>query len=381
MSMRERAELLDQAQKIAEQCIAESRDLTPGEMTRIDALLKQAEEVGSGESAKEKLERLARITHPEGSGVRAYLAPVGTMARELAAAIEKTSTRTGTYGSKALLVAGDVYATVPTLTADPFAQPRPPASLIDALPVGRISSPTFTYLRETTRTNNAAAVAVAGTKPTSVYGLTQYDGKLRVIAHVSEAFDEYWVQDAAGLSRFLEAEMVYGLRVALESQVLNGSGVDPNMTGIANTSGIQVQAFDTSMFTSCRKAVTKAEVLGFTPQMFVMAAADWEAMELAAFTSGNYVLNAEGQGNLPVDAAARRLWGIPVVLSTAQAAGGCYLISAGSVELVTDGQTKVQTSSATNDDFIKNQLRMRVEGRWELAVTSPAGIVSVDLAA
>lgn len=373
-----RTQLLDEAQQIAHTAIRDNRDLTTTEKNRIDLLLKQVHDVDNGPTP-DLFDRLMGRVGTTDSGSR-FLAPASKAAASIAAAIDKARPHNATLGRKALLVAGDLYADVPTLAADPIQQPRPPTSLLDAIPVTQVTAPTFTYLRQTTRTNNAAPVAPFGLKPTSIYGLTQYDGKLRVFAHVSEPFDEFWVADAPGLARFLEAEMVYGLRAALEASVLNGTGVDPNMRGIALTSGIQVQAWDTSTFTTTRKAVTKVETLGFAPRMFVMAASDWEAMELAAFTSGNYVLNAEGSGNLPVDAAARRLWGVPVVLSTAQAAGGAYLISGGTVELVTDGRLLVQTSNATGDDFSHNQLRMRVEARYELAVTSPSGIVAVDLA-
>lgn len=294
----------------------------------------------TADESMERFRRLAEIHDPEADATGRSKTYLGRRS-ELAAGIAKAMSRHGgpTFGSKARITAGDVYADVPMLSADPFARPRPPASLVDALPVGKVTTPTFTYLRQSTRTNNAAAVAVGGAKPTSVYGLTAVDGRLHVIAHVSEPFDEYWTSDSPSLLRFLESEMVAGLYSALEAQILTGDGLGANLTGLANVSGIQTQAFATDRFLTTRKAITAVESLGYVPRMFVLNPADWEALETAAFTGGAYVLNGS-QGNLPVDAATRRLWGVPVVLSAAQAAGAGFLISDGAVELVSDGQDR-----------------------------------------
>jgi len=383
MNLREqKAAALKAAREIAEAAKAVGRNLTEAEVKSIDEHLAKADEVqgqiDQAEESQGRMKRLGMVADAEDSGQ--YF--LGSKA-DLAGAIVKAMSTAGggSYGQKALITAGDVFTDVPLSPADPITQPRPPASLLDALPFRTIGQPTFRYLRQTTRTNNAATVAVGGTKPTSAYGLTPVEGKLHVIAHVSEPLDEYWLDDAPSLLSFVQAEMVYGLRLAAEAQVLNGDGVGSNLTGIANTSGIQTQAFATDEFLTTRKAITAVDVLGHTPRMFVMNPTDWENIETAAFTSGNYILNAEGRGNLPVDAAARRLWGVPVVLSTTQAAGAAFLISTGSVEVLTDGSVKTATTNGVSDDFVKNQLRMRVESRFEVAVTNPTGVVSIDLTA
>lgn len=374
------AAALNAAREIAETAKAEGRNLTADEVKSIDEHLAKADEL------KAQIDAMpgSIMDHPafkvaDGDDpTRRYLGTKAAAAHNIASAMSKSGGPT--FGTKALVVAGDVYADVPLLSADPFAQPRPPVSLVDALPIGRVSASTFTYLRQTTRTNNAAPVAAGGTKPTSVYTLTQIDGKLHVIAHISEAFDEYMVADSGGVLRFLQAEMVAGLYTALEGQVLNGDGTGANLTGLKNTSGIQTQAWATDVFLTTRKAITDLETLGYAPRMFVMTPANWEAIETAAFTSGNYILNGTGGGqNLPVEPAARRLWGVPVVTSTQQQADVGFLLADGAVELVSDGQVKTVTTNAVSDDFTKNQLRMRTESRFEVAVTAPAGVVRLAL--
>lgn len=108
---------------------------------------------------------------------------------------------------------------------------------------------------------------------------------------------------------------------------------------------------------------------------------DWEQIETSTLTGGTYAINAEGSLNgVPVDSAARRLWGTPVTVTTGIPAGSGYLLSNGVAQLVTDGAIAVEQSSAIGDDFGRNQVRLRVEGRFDLAVTRPAGVVQMALA-
>ena len=377
---RQRLDLTKAAREIVSRAKDAGRDLTPAEAKEVDGILEKVRELdvdlAEAEEQQGRFRKMAEIdpAHQDGS---AYLGKMSDAAQGI---VKAMSTAGGaTYGQKALVTAGDVFTDVPLLSTDPFSQPRPPATLIEALPFRSVSGPQVRYLRQTARTNNAAPVAAGAVKPTSVFTVEQIDGSLHVIAHISEAFDEYMVEDNASLLGFVQAEMVHGLYQAVEDQVLNGTGVAPALTGIKNVSGIQTQAFATDMWLTTRAAVTKVEVLGYAPQFFVMHPSDWEKFETGAFTSGNYILNAEGRGNLPVEAAARRLWGVPVVTSVKQAANDALLVSSNAIQLLGDGSVKTVTTNAMNDDFSRNQLRMRVESRFELAVTAPAGVVNIDL--
>jgi HK97 family phage major capsid protein len=254
-------------------------------------------------------------------------------------------------------------------------------TLAEVLPAV-VVSPVYRYMRQTTRTNNAAPVASGAQKPISVYGLTPTEGRLHVLAHVSEPLDKFDLSDNGSLSNFVRLEMLAGLATALEDELLNGDGTAEHLTGLSNTVGIQAQAWTTSEVLTCRAAITKVQVLGYSPAWFVFAPADWETIETSTLTAGQYVLNAEGsRSGVPVDSAARRLWGIPVAVTTAATSGVGYLISAGCAQIATDGAVSVETSDSVDDDFRRNAVRLRVESRYDLAVTRPAGIVEIDLTA
>ena len=86
---------------------------------------------------------------------------------------------------------------------------------------------------------------------------------------------------------------------------------------------------------------------------------------------------------LPYDPATRRLFGVPVTTSLAQAAGVGHVIASGAVALDTDTRgVDVQWSeNATADSFGKNLVFARCESRYATSVFSPLGVVSLDLTA
>lgn len=300
-----------------------------------------------------------------------HLPLTGKGAKSLARSIARSSLDPQTKA----LVASGARTTAVELRSEIAEQGRPPQSILDVLP-SRVVSATYSYLRQTVRTNNAAPVATGGTKPTSTYTVESVDGKLVVVAHVSEQIDHYTLSDNSNLEGFVESEMLYGLRTALENQIINGSGTAPNLRGLLNTSGIQSQAFATNALTSIRKAITKLESQGYTPGVLAVSADDWEAIELLTATSG-----ATDVRGVPIDAVTRRLWGVQAVVSTVLPAKTAVLLDGSAVAVDTDGQVDTRWSDAVDDDFERNYVRCRVESRFGLSVFKPNAVVSIATAA
>jgi HK97 family phage major capsid protein len=122
--------------------------------------------------------------------------------------------------------------------------------------------------------------------------------------------------------------------------------------------------------------VTKLQAVGVTPGWWVVHPTDWQAVELAKNLEGNYLINQGG----PVDLAGRRLWSTPVVVSASVDAGSALLVGDNAVELSTDRAVSLRWSESA-DDFEKNLLRARLEGRFATDVLRPFGCVLVDLTA
>ncbi|MFM1724039.1 phage major capsid protein [Rhodococcus sp. PAM 2766] len=312
-------------------------------------------------------------------GSTGHLTLTGTKGRALAQDMSRTMRGDVGTGMKALTQTGDVVTNVPLLNASQIEDGRPALSLLEALTTV-VRPPVYKIQRQTLRENNAAGVAPGALKPTSLYGLETVDIALKVIAHVSEPVDSYTLADGVNLTRFLESEMTYGLRTEVERQLITGTGavVDGNdeFTGILNTSGIQAQAFDTDVLTSARAAMTKLEVAGYVPSLFVLSPDDWQALELTRNTSGQLDL-----GHAAVDRAARRLWGTPIVVSNAVPANSALLLDTAHTLVDTDGHVDVKWSEAVGDDFARNQVRVRVEGRFNASIHHPLSIVKVATAA
>lgn len=388
----QRRDLIADAKAIALRAKAAGRGLTAEEITSVNDKLSSVKQLDEQISdAKSSADLIARIgALPDGGEHRPidgtdptgghYLALGAAGRKSLGGRVAgKMREASALAGAKALLPSGEIASPIEMTTTSPLAQGRVIPGLLSVLPVVQHTSPRFAYLRQTSRSNNAAPVASGGLKPTSLYGLRQIVADLVVVAHVSEGIDKFMLEDAASLTQFIGDEMLFGLNQALEGQLLNGSGVAPNMFGLLNTSGIQTQpATAGDLLGTLRSAVTKLEAVGHNPGVWVLHPSDWERAELTkAAGTGEYLL-----GTGPVDRAARKLWGIPVALSVAVPVGTAVLLDVASVALDTDtAGVRIEWSTAVGDDFSRNLIRARCEGRFALSVYQGFGVIKVTLPA
>lgn len=358
------------AREVAEKAQAENRSMTAPEQATYDSSMKSLNEIlDVVKSVKEdeailgqakEFGRAIGVGADSKTGQRLSFKGMGaTAAKQISPA--------SLDGQKALAPSG---ATVVNqeFRADPIALGQIANSILDILPTFVHGTPEYSYLRQTTRTNNAAVVAAAAVKPTSVYSLERVDAALAVIAHLSEGITKYWLADNMSLERFVANEMEYGLLRAVEAKVV---------ADINATSGIQTQAYSTSVLQTLRKTLTKLEVAGYVTGAFILHPTDFEAIELALSST-----NAIEHMSLPFDATARRLFGAPVVVTPSQAVGVSHTLAQDAVGLDTDGRVEITWNESSNsDDWSKNLLRARCEGRFNTSVFSPLGVVVGDLTA
>jgi HK97 family phage major capsid protein/HK97 family phage prohead protease len=301
-----------------------------------------------------------------------HLAFSGKHAKALAGRIIKAMPKDQT-GTKALAAGQQTTSVVMLPEVVPIG--RPAVSVLDVLP-SRITPPSYTFFRQSVRTLLAAPVAEGGTKPTSTVSGVGVENRLRTVAHVSEQINHYLLSDNVNLERFVEDELIFGLRRAVENQVLVGDGAGENFTGVLSTSGIASQVFATNALTSVRKALTVLDAAGYQAGVIVLSAGDWETIELLESTSG-----ATDVRGVPVDPVARRLWGVPVVCNQALGSKVGLVIGAGAVVVDHDGSIDTKWSDAVGTDFQTNNVRCRVEGRFGVSVTQPGACVKVATAA
>ncbi len=277
----------------------------------------------------------------------------------------------GPDGSAKALAPSGAAVVVLEFDENPVALGRAATSLLNILPVILHDSPRFQFLRQgiTGRTNNAAIVADGAAKPTSPLGVKLIDNMLDVVAHLSELIPSYWLIDNVALQQFVDAELTYGLQLAVEAMVI---------ADINATSGIQTQAFSTLPLITIRKSLTKLEAAGLVAGAIVVHPTAWEGVELALAST-----NAVEHMALPFDPVTRRLYGVPVVVTISEAPLVAYVNANDAVVLDSDnGGIDVRwPENSTADSFFRNQIQARAEGRFATSAYRPFGVVKAALAA
>jgi HK97 family phage major capsid protein len=363
---------LREARQLAEKAESENRALTDAEQkvyddavrdakSLSDAFEKQRHDTAVFAFAKELGESVGDTGAARTKGQRLSFKGLG-------ASVASKMLGSDGLGAKALAPSGAAVV-AQGFTSDPIALGRIATGLLDVLPVKVQPTAEYAFMRQTTRTNNAAVVADGAVKPTSPLGVTRVEQSLAVIAHLSEGVPRFWLLDNTALEQFIDNELRYGLGVALEAKVL---------ADINATSGIQLQAYATSVLATVRKGITKLEVAGYSPSAIVLHPSDFEGIELALAST-----SAIEHLSLPFDAATRRLFGVPIASTVSEAAGVAHVLATDAVVVDTSSEgIGVQWSQESNsDDFSRNLIRCRAELRANTSVLSPAGVVSCDLTA
>ncbi|MEH3157295.1 MAG: HK97 family phage prohead protease [Gordonia paraffinivorans] len=382
----QRAEAMTKAENLA--ATAKAGDLTDEQKTELSGLVESVKsfdaEIAKQLSSTALVEAVAALKGEpakpaeteKSTGVvstKRHVSFYGKSARTAAGSLAKAML--GGVGTKSLVAAGSTIVGVPLEEKTPIEEKRIPTSFLDLLPAKQHQTPSYTYLRQSARDMNAAPWTL-GQKPESSLQVESVDGSLVVIPHITDGLSTYDLLDNDELAAFVEAEMLHGLRQAVEAQVLAGNGTAPNMRGVLNTAGIVNQPYSVDPITTTRKAITLLEASGHTPAVFVLRPETWEAISLQrAAGSGTFDL-----GNVAVDRAAQRLHGVPVVVSTALASKVGVLLDSTAVRVDLDTRGVQVTWGTVGNDFAENLIRARVEGRFGVSVLRPGGVVKIATA-
>jgi HK97 family phage major capsid protein len=275
---------------------------------------------------------------------------------------------------------------------------RRPLTIRDVISVRRTGSDSVEYVRQTSHTNAAATVAEAtssaaptapgtagalvlnaggGYKPEGAWAFERDTATVKTIAEWVPATKRA-LADAAQLEGLINDELRADIAEEEEDQILTGNGVGENLTGILSTSGIQTQAFDTDIFVSVRKALTKARVVGrVVPNAIALNPVDVETVDLAREGAGT----GQFLGGGPFAMGPRTLWGKPI-LETEGVTAGTALVGDFSKAVLWDReQTSISITDSHADFFIRNLVAVLAEERVAFAVTRPTAFVSTDVAA
>lgn len=406
MNLKEqRVAVLKAARDVAQKALDEGRNLTSVEAAQIDGAVADAEELAAriSESAKSRdtLDRIAGVgkyesksgTLPgwddDGNDWPAVDAPATTLfsskhAGELVA--RRLMTAHGPGGQKA--VPTSVAQTIPVVVdPEPIGEGGRQDSIFDIIPAVTTGTPAWTYRRATTRELDAQIVGTGEVKPSSVLDFEDVTNKLGVIATLAGPISEQTLQDYPALVRFINTELLLGIRLRLEDEVFSGTGEPINSTsdpskvvgehfqGILNTTGVLDQAFTGDGLGSIAVAATRLEADGYTLSGIAIHPDDWVALTTARNASGAFDLGG------PIDPAARTVWGHPVRLTRGLPAGTALAVTDGSAAIRPHIHGLEARAVTVNDDAARNQVRIRVEGRFGFDLYRPGGLCTIELTA
>lgn len=243
----------------------------------------------------------------------------------------------------------------------------------------------FDFIKQNTRTNATSPQQEAATKAESTYNWTTGSDQIRTIAHFTNVSrqaldDNIWLRGA------IDGELLYGLQLKEEQEILSGDGTGVHLNGIlTQASAYSAATYDNvSSYTrldQLRNAKLQARLAGlalYAPDCFVLNPVDMAAIELIKDESGGvphkgrYII-----GDPKTGAELKFVWGVPAVESDTIAAG-TFLVGSfgtGAVELVDRMQATIDISFEHNQNYTQNLATILCEERVGLAVRVPGAFI------
>jgi HK97 family phage major capsid protein len=246
----------------------------------------------------------------------------------------------------------------------------------DLLMPGRTNQPSIQYAKETGYTNAAATVSeqTGPTKPQSDIQFDIVTTAVATIAHFVIATKQI-LDDAPMLQSYIDFRLRYGLAYVEEQQLLNGSGTGTNLNGIytqatafaagSTVIGASSQKLDVLRVAMLQVALSELEASGQ-----VLNPRDWAEIELLKDSTGRYII-----GDPKAD-GVKRLWGKPVVDTTAMTAGN-FLVGAfeSGAQIFDREDANVAISTEDANNFRQNLVTILAEERVGLAVYRPEAFI------
>lgn len=267
-----------------------------------------------------------------------------------------------------------------------------PGRVRDLFPAESTTANMLYGVRETGFINRAAAVQqrtaanggpatgadtdVYGLKPRSDLTLGVVTYPISTIAHLMYVHRET-LADEPRMQALIDRDMVDGIKMQEDWQILYGDGLNGNLTGIVNTPGVQTytgQASDPRT-AQIRRAITRVTLAYFQPTGCVLHPLDWEDFELEQTTDGHYRLVM----NVAIG-AQQTLWRLNVVDTPAINEGQAMIGAFGLGSKIWDReQVNIQVSTENRDLFERNAVTVRCEERIALEVPRPEAHCLVTL--
>lgn len=252
----------------------------------------------------------------------------------------------------------------------------------DLFAQGTTNGDTIRYIREDTFTNAATRVAEGAAKPEGALDISIVNATVEKTAVFLNVTDEM-LADFAQMSSFINGRLGYMVQQLEDQQLISGSGTN-QIRGILNTSGIQTisgAANTIDQYLRAIEYVRGANGVGFgQPDAIIINPLNWLSARLSKDTNGQYLFG--GPGYAPYGMAGYSnvgmMWGIPVVSTTAIAAGtalvGAFRTAA---QIFRRQGLTIESTNSHASLFVSNIVTIRAEQRLALAVYQPPKFCSI----
>ncbi|MEU8378692.1 phage major capsid protein [Streptosporangium sp. NPDC048865] len=264
-----------------------------------------------------------------------------------------------------------------------------PGRVRDLFPAVRTTSNMIYYMRQTGFTSNARPVPerVAaddvspatggptdrfGRAPRSKSSFKPFRAPIINIRHMQDAHKNV-LDDEPQLRDLLDRDMVDGVKMEEDFQILWGDGDGDNLEGIFNTPGVQEYTGLSSDRASAqiRRAATRSLLAWFNPNGIVVHPYDWENIELEQDKQGGYVVAVS-----IALGGEKQVWRMKLIDTSAMAQGQFLLGSFGyGAKLFDRAETTVSVSTENSDNAERSAVTIIAESRVGMAVTRPESFV------
>jgi len=269
-----------------------------------------------------------------------------------------------------------------------------PGRVRDLFPSETTQAAILYGMRETGYTNRAGVVPertsasggpatggatdVYGLKPKSELSIVPVTYPIATIAHIMYVHKNT-LDDEPRMRGLIDRDMIDGLKMTEDQQLLLGDGVGDNLTGLLNTEGIQTYTgLNTDKKSAqIRRAVTRAILAYFQPTGVVMHPFDWENIELETDLNGAYTVAIS-----VAVGGEKRVWRLSVADTPAMPQGRALVGAFGTGAKVYDRQSvTIDVSTENRDMFERNAVTVRCEERLGLVVDRPESFVDLTFTA
>lgn len=255
----------------------------------------------------------------------------------------------------------------------------------DLFPSRSTTAAVIEFFRVTGFTNAASVVAERDgasftNKPQAALAFTGQQAPTRTIAHW-EAAHRNALADEPQLRSIIDNELLYGLRLEEDNQLINGDGNGENLLGILAAPGTQSYSWSSGATTpvpdtkvdALRRAATLSFLAYYEPTGILVHPSDWEEMELTKNTQGSYLVAVS-----VVNGADARVWRLPVIDTPACPEGTAVVGAFGTACQIYDReQATVRVAEQHSDFFTRNAVVVLAEERLAFAIKRPESLVEV----